>query len=85
MCCAWIAEGLVQSGFAPEDDTTLRVMQRWRGAPREAFLKSPSVDYLRRSGQLRDLDFILSHFDDVDTPGKVSANGDTTLAVATGM
>lgn len=83
MCCAWIAEGLVQSGFAPEDDGTLRVMQRWRGAPREAFLRSPSVDYLRRSGQLRDLDFILSHFDDVDIPGKVSANGDMTLAVPT--
>ena len=46
---------------------------------------SPSVDYLQRSGQLRDLDFILSHFDDVDTPGKVSANGDTTLAVATAV
>ena len=40
--------------------------------------------YLQRSGQLRDLDFILSHFDDVDIPGKVSAHGDTTLAVAIG-
>ena len=40
---------------------------------------SQSVAYLRRSGQLRDLDFILSHFDDVDTAGKVSANEDTPL------
>jgi 2-phosphosulfolactate phosphatase len=83
MCCAWIADGLIQSGFVPEDDTTLRLVQRWRGAPRNAFLMSQSVAYLQRSGQMRDLDFILSHFDDVDTPGKVSANGETALAVAT--
>jgi 2-phosphosulfolactate phosphatase len=85
MCCAWIAEGLMKSGFAPEDDMTLRLVQRWRGAPRDAFLMSQSVAYLQRSGQLRDLDFILRHFDDVDTPGQVSANGETALAVATGV
>jgi 2-phosphosulfolactate phosphatase len=84
MCCAWIADGLIQSGFAPEDDTTLRLVRRWRSAPHDAFLMSQSVAYLQRSGQLRDLDFILSHFDDVDITGKVSAHGDTTLAVATG-
>src|SRR5262245_39855535 len=84
MCCAWIADGLMQSGFAPENDITRRLAERWRGAPRDAFLMSPSVAYLRRSGQLRDLDFILNHFDDVSTPFKVRANGHTTLAVATG-
>jgi 2-phosphosulfolactate phosphatase len=85
MCCAWIADRLMQSGFAPEDDITLRLAERWRGAPHDAFRMSKSVAYLKRSGQLRDLDFILSHFDDVDTPGRVSANRDTTFAVATGM
>ena len=83
MCCAWIADGLMQSGFAPEDEMTRRLADRWRGAPHDAFLMSQSVAYLRRSGQLRDLDFILNHFDDVGTPGQVlRANGDTTLAVA---
>src|SRR5262245_35228383 len=38
MCCAWIADGLMQSGFAPEDDVTLHLAQRWRGASRDAFL-----------------------------------------------
>ena len=85
MCCAWIAEGLLEAGFAPGDEMTLQLVDRWHGAPHDAFVMSLSVAYLKRSGQLRDLDFILSHFDDVDTPGKVSANGDTTLAVATGM
>lgn len=83
MCCAWIADGLLQSGFEPEDDATLRLIQRWRGVPRDAFRISQSVAYLRRSRQLHDLDFILSHFDDVDTPARVSANGNTALGVAT--
>jgi 2-phosphosulfolactate phosphatase len=81
MCCAWIAQGLIQSGFAAEDDMTLRLVERWRAAPHDAFLTSQSVAFLQRSGQLRDLDFILSHFDDVDMPGKVTADGDMTLAV----
>jgi 2-phosphosulfolactate phosphatase len=82
MCCAWIAEGLMQTRFAPEDDMTERLVQRWRAAPHDAFLASQSVAYLQRSGQLRDLDFILKHFDDLQTIGKVVANGDTTRAVA---
>jgi hypothetical protein len=40
------------------------------------------VAYLRRSGQLRDLDFILKQFDDIRTPGAVVTTGDTTRAVA---
>jgi 2-phosphosulfolactate phosphatase len=83
MCCAWIADGLIRSGFAPEDDLTPRLAERWRGVPNDAFLMSQSVAYLRKTGQLRDLEFILKHFDDVDTPGRVTANGDTMLAVAT--
>jgi 2-phosphosulfolactate phosphatase len=82
MCCAWIAEGLFQSGFAAEDDATRRLVQRWRSAPHDGFLESQSVAYLQRSGQLRDLDFILEHFDDVHTAGRVVAEGDSTRAVA---
>jgi 2-phosphosulfolactate phosphatase len=83
MCCAWIAEGLLEAGFAPGDEMTLQLVDRWHGAPHDAFVMSPSVAYLKRTGQLHDLEFILSHFDDVDTAGKVSANEVTALAVAT--
>jgi len=83
MCCSWIADGLMESGFAPGDEMTLRYADRWRAAPREAFLLSQSVAYLQRTGQLDDLDFILSHFDDLDTACKVSENEVTALAVAT--
>ena len=61
---------------------TLNLVDRWRASSRDAFLTSRSVAYLQRSGQLHDLDFILDHFDDVDTPGKVMANEVTALAVA---
>jgi 2-phosphosulfolactate phosphatase len=83
MCCAWIADGLMQAGFAPEDEVTSRLAERWRGARHDAFLMSRSVAYLERTGQLRDLEFILNHFDDVDSPGKVRGHGHTMHAVAT--
>ena len=81
MCCAWIADGLIECGFVPEDAATRQLVKRWRGAPENAFLKSRSVNYLRRSGQLRDLTFILGHFADVDSACKLSANEVTSIEV----
>jgi len=82
ICCAWIADGLMDYGFVPEDETTRQILEQWRGAPMKAIEMSRSVEYLRRSGQVRDLDFILSHFDDVDSAYKLSGNEVTSLAVA---
>jgi 2-phosphosulfolactate phosphatase len=65
ICCAWIAEGLVDAGFVPADEMTSEIIERWRGATAEAMLISKSVAYLRRTGQLKDLDYILAHQDDV--------------------
>jgi 2-phosphosulfolactate phosphatase len=67
MCCAWIAEELVNNGFSAEDQITLDCIERWSGIPVDGCLVSKSVDYLVRSGQTRDLDFILSHVDDVNS------------------
>jgi 2-phosphosulfolactate phosphatase len=82
MCCAWIANGLMKSGFVPEDEGTRQMIERWRGAPQNGFLMSRSVDYLRRSGQLRDLEFVLSHFDDIDTVYKLTADEIRSIGVA---
>ena len=38
---------------------------RWRDAPPEACLGSRSVEFLKRTGRTTDLDFILSHIDDL--------------------
>src|SRR5262245_9053750 len=83
MCCAWIADGLMQIGFTHEDGATLGLVERWRGAPRDAFRMSKSVAYLARNGHLPDLDFISGHFDDVQAPGRIRANRETTCAMAT--
>jgi 2-phosphosulfolactate phosphatase len=66
ICCAWIAERLIQAGYAAENRATLDIVERWSGAPPAACWGSNSVGYLRRSGQLRDLTFILEHVDDLD-------------------
>jgi 2-phosphosulfolactate phosphatase len=66
LCCAWIAEGLMRHGFEAEDATTMERVRRWKGAPATASFLGHSVDYLRRTGQLKDLDFILAHLDDLN-------------------
>jgi 2-phosphosulfolactate phosphatase len=65
LCCAWIADALLSRGYEPANDSTRGIIEQWRGKPIEAFLPSPSVAYLERTGQLRDLDFILGHLDDL--------------------
>lgn len=65
MCCAWIADALMLRGFQPGNLPTIEIAERWRDSPAHACLCSRSVDFLRRTGQLRDLDFILSHIDDL--------------------
>jgi 2-phosphosulfolactate phosphatase len=65
LCCAWIGRGLLHHGFVPEDQMTADVIERWRDANVEGMLVSNSVKYLRRTGQLEDLDYILAHIDDV--------------------
>jgi 2-phosphosulfolactate phosphatase len=65
ICCAWIAAGLVSCGYRPESPRTALIMNRWRDAPPQACLCSRSVDFLKRTGRLSDLDFVLGHIDDL--------------------
>ena len=65
LCCAWIAEGLVGSGYVVANPATFEIIERWRGQPVDSFLQSQSVAYLQRTNQLRDLDYILAHVDDL--------------------
>lgn len=63
--CALVAAALMERGFAPEGAQTTEIVERWQGKPVDAWQGSKSVDYLRRSNQLRDLDFVLAHQNDL--------------------
>ncbi len=65
MCCAWIAEVLMQRGHAAENTDTAGLVARWSGAAAGACRVSSSVHYLARTDQLADLDFILAKIDDL--------------------
>lgn len=65
LCCAWIAEGLVQNGYEPANLQTAAIIDQWSGVPVNAITRGASADYLRKSNQVRDLEFILSHVDDL--------------------
>ena len=66
LCCAWIAERLLQAGYAPRDARTLALVERWSGERVEAIARGASAAYLERTGQRRDLEFVLTHVDDLD-------------------
>lgn len=65
MCCAWIARDLAEMGYATGDHQTLDIIKRWSYAGPEAARNGKSADYLHRSGQINDLEFIISHINDL--------------------
>lgn len=65
MCCAWIAGRLLEFGYRAGNEATATVTERWRGCRPDAWTRGNSAAYLRRSGQLDDLEFILGHIDDL--------------------
>jgi 2-phosphosulfolactate phosphatase len=66
ICCAWIGGHLFRAGYVAENETTVEILNRWANAKPADCLISRSVDYLRRTGQLSDLRFILENIDDID-------------------
>jgi 2-phosphosulfolactate phosphatase len=67
LCCAWIADGLMKAGFAPEDDKTAAIVDLWKDKSVTVCGEGKSAEYLRRSGQIKDLDFILRHVNDLNS------------------
>lgn len=81
MGCAWIAEKLVGTGFAPSDERTAGTIKYWHGKDPDEAGGGRSADYLRRTGQERDLDFIMSHIDDLNVIPEL-VNGEILKAEA---
>jgi 2-phosphosulfolactate phosphatase len=65
MCCAWIAQDLLDSGYFVENPDTATLVERWKDATPDAVLSSASADFLIRTGQVWDLEFVLTHIADI--------------------
>lgn len=65
LACALVAQGLMEAGYLPEDKKTIEIVERWEKAPRDAWTVSKSVEYLRKTGQQRDIDFVREHINDL--------------------
>ncbi len=79
MGCAWIAERLIQAGYEAETPQTSEYVSRWKGVSHKEVRGGHSAAYLMKSGQEQDLEFVLSHLDDLDVvPALV--NGELILA-----
>jgi 2-phosphosulfolactate phosphatase len=65
LCCAWIARYLIGRGYEP-DASTRELVDRWGESPVEVIARGKSAQYLRDTGQLHDLNFVLEHVDDVE-------------------
>jgi 2-phosphosulfolactate phosphatase len=66
MCCAWLAECLMDLGYEAADRNSFDVVMRWSNKPVDAWIGNKSASYLRNTGQLEDLEFILEHVADLD-------------------
>ena len=66
ICCARIADRLLESGYMPANAATSDVVRRWAKRPATSWLGGESAAYLRRTGQSADLEFIVEHVGDVD-------------------
>jgi 2-phosphosulfolactate phosphatase len=67
MGCAWVAEKLLNVGYLAESQQTSELVARWHNANVEKIRGGKSAAYLQRSGQVEDLEYIVSHVDDLDT------------------
>ena len=80
MGAAWLIERLMVQGFEPEEMRTCDLVRRWSGADAGLMRLSNSAEYLRKSGQHEDLDFVVDRIDDLDH-ACVYENGEVTRAV----
>lgn len=73
--CAWIAARLAEKGFAYGDESTSELAKRWHGVSTDVIREGASADYLRRTGQTHDLEFILHYQDDLKVVPKMDGTG----------
>lgn len=67
LAAAHIARHLVDAGFEPEGFSTRETLERWGRADFSLLSWGRSAEDLRRRRRSADLEFVLSHIDDLDT------------------
>ena len=75
LCCAWIAERLIEQGYECATEETMSLVKTWHASSIEIIREGRSADYLRRTGQAHDLEFILHYQDDLKQIPRMSDNG----------
>lgn len=73
--CAWIAERLCEKGFEPGSEETSDLVRKWHGASPATIRDGRSADYLKRTGQVHDLEFVLHYRDDLSVVPKMASDG----------
>lgn len=63
--CAWLAKRLVDADYKMESPRTKDLIKRWKNTNLDIIREGRSADYLRRTGQVHDLEFVLHHIDDL--------------------
>src|SRR4051794_16632438 len=64
LCCGWIGAALLDTGYRA-DAASRGLVDAWRTAPVDRIAEGKSATYLRDSGQVEDLDFILGRVADL--------------------
>jgi phosphosulfolactate phosphohydrolase-like enzyme len=74
-----LAQDLVDAGFEPKGFATVDALQRWGRASYSLLAWGRSAEELRRSRRSADLEFVLSHIDDLDFVCTFSGNRGAAL------
>ena len=83
MCCAMLAAELIGHGYEAENPRTAEIVDHWQNADPDSWLESKSVNYLRDSDQLDDLEFVIKHREDLDAVFMMK-HDEVTLVSASG-
>ncbi|MGI9424194.1 MAG: 2-phosphosulfolactate phosphatase [Hyphomicrobiaceae bacterium] len=75
LCCAWIAERLHNKGFEFENQKTSDLVDRWHGESPSVIRDGRSADYLKRTGQVHDLEFVLHYREDLMVVPRLAEEG----------
>lgn len=67
ICSTWMAVELLKKGYTIKDEKTAAIVDTWKDVSIDACTLGKSAEYLRNSGQIRDLLFTIRRVNDLDS------------------